>query len=260
MYSTLPSSLGLKVLLIGFGFVVYFGTWAVENFALPWSDLRLISLSAGVYLTLVAVLFGGSWYWSPWRLLWRVIPALNHWIYPDINGVWFGATRSNWSVIERVREAARVGKVLNLDELADVGLLPGNIAMEVKASLFKISVRSKTHSTLGDSKTLVAKAEKLPDTGDFRLVYIYQQDTPDPAASDEGSHIGAATLTINVGSRPKLDGDYWTRRKWREGMNTAGHITVDRVSRKHRSDGEELMSYAADLAEKAQNNKAPQLG
>ena len=62
--------------------------------------------------------------------------------------------------------------------------------------------------------------------------------------SDEGSHTGAATLEVKPGEVPVMDGQYWTRRKWREGMNTAGLIRVDRVNVAHAPRTEDLLAFA----------------
>lgn len=243
MYTTLPFNFGLRVLLIGFGLLMLVTMWLVDSAGFVARPLQTLGFAATVYAILLYLLLGTSSYCSPWRYVWRKFPILNRWLYPDLNGVWLGSTCSNWPVIARTREAAKADGALDLGELAQVPLLEGAIALELKASLFRISLRSKLENTEGTSSSFVTRAEKCPD-GSFALSYLYRQDTPDPVGTDEGSHVGAATLRILVGTGMKLEGEYWTRRKWREGMNTAGRISLLRATPQHAQEDEDLLEFA----------------
>ena len=54
--------------------------------------------------------------------------------------------------------------------------------------------------------------------------------TAGPALADEALHPGAARLDVDT-DKWRLKGEYWTRRSWRSGFNTAGILEVKRVSR-----------------------------
>jgi len=95
-------------------------------------------------------------------------------------------------------------------------------------------------ATQGESRSLFASLELEPEDREFQLIYLYQQFTPDPLPTDEELHVGAAALRIRDNGELTLDGSYWTRRKWREGLNTAGQIDVKRVDQHH-------VGSAADL-------------
>lgn len=211
---------------------------------------RTVGWVTTAYFLVLTALFGSSAYLSPWRMLWRTFPALNEWIYPDLNGVWLGSTRSNWPVISAAREAARTGRQIDLEALRDVPLQENEIAMQIRASFLWITVRSQLQSTNADSQTTFAHAERDPRSHVLSLAYVYRQQTPEPLVTDEDSHIGAATLEVSPGSYSVMSGHYWTRRKWREGMNTAGRLEVKRVSEHHANATDNLLDTARRLAKR----------
>lgn len=59
----------------------------------------------------LAVVFTGFFvptgYWAPWRVVWRIAPRLNTYLFPDLNGIWTGTTRSNWPTIEKLVDTAQ---------------------------------------------------------------------------------------------------------------------------------------------------------
>lgn len=63
---------------------------------------------------------------------------------------------------------------------------------------------------------------------EFDLSYIYRQETPQAGLLDEALHLGAAALRYDR-DNDKLCGQYWTKRRWRMGLNTAGLIEVTRT-------------------------------
>ena len=65
--------------------------------------IRYLPLSV---LILLGGFFAPTGYWAPWRILWRIIPMLNG-LFPDLNGVWVGSTRSNWPTIKRLVESTQ---------------------------------------------------------------------------------------------------------------------------------------------------------
>ncbi len=248
MYSALSWNPFGKLILCLFGGLIVFELWLQSNSISLWGAFKLVGSTTGVFLVALSGLMGTSSYWSPWRILWRLIPALNKWVYPDLNGVWYGATQSNWPVIAKVRNAAEGNKKIDLSKLDKVPLLEGQIAMNIEASFFRISIRSKVQSTNGDSYSRLVRASKSSTEPKLTLSYIYQQSTPQPAGTDESSHLGAATLEIKVGEPGVIEGQYWTRRKWREGMNTAGLIRLHQVTQRHATPTDDLLSFAKSRA------------
>lgn len=214
----------------------------------PWPVIRMFGFLASVFLALLYLLAGFSGYWAPWRILWRRIPVLNLACFPDLNGVWYGMTRSNWPVVARLREAAAAEGALDPAELAKIEPVSGELAIEIRASLFGIAVRSSAGSAGGDPTTVTVRAQKNFETGNFELCYVFRQVTSDPRAAEESTHLGATMLETRPGPRASLEGSYWTRRNWREGMSTAGTISAKRVSDRHAPTTANLLEFAREQA------------
>lgn len=244
MYTALGSKQFAKAILWTFGAVIGLVFFLADGARSPLPALKLLGSVTGGFALVLFLLLGMSWYWCPWRIIWRWFPVLNERLYPDLNGVWYGTTRSNWSVISKLREAADRGAKIDLAELDNVDLQAGAIAMQVKSSFFGISIRSKTEATGGDSTTITARADSFPDDHKLELSYLYRQATPEPRSTDEESHVGAAVLEVKPGDTPIMEGHYWTRRKWREGSNTAGLIRVEQVSARHVPASVDLLEFA----------------
>jgi hypothetical protein len=82
-----------------------------------------------------------------WRLLWRLFPKLNDWIYPDLNGEWDVQGETNWNRIDALLKAAKGdGPPLDM-RLGDEATLPplGNFGNE---SAYNAVVAANKHGTL----------------------------------------------------------------------------------------------------------------
>jgi len=207
---------------------------------------QLLRLLAMVVIGGITFLVGSSYYWAPWRILWRKFPILNKVIFPDLNGVWVGNTKSNWAVIKAMKDAAESSQAIDLASLQDVQLQRDAMAVEVKASLFSVKIFAALSNTGGDSYSLLAKPRWDCESEKLCLTYVYQQSVPEHVATDESAHLGAADLCLELDNMKNLEGHYWTRRSWRQGLNTAGKIELGKVS--ERREGR-LKEYA--LLEKA---------
>lgn len=249
MYTVFGASTVLRFCLIVFAVIVLTVALFTGIQSSFFEILRWSVVLASAFMILVWVLIGWSGYYAPWRWAFRNYPILKTWLFPDLNGVWYGTTQSNWSVIKRLRDAAARGETLDLDSLATVPLWDGFMAMDIKANLFRITIASKLSRTGGASKTLFCRAGKHPEHGDFNLSYLYLQGTPEPESTDESSHDGAAILGIEIGDPLVMRGEYWNRRSWREGSNAAGMIEVRRVSDRHAPKGVDLLEHARGLSE-----------
>ena len=203
---------------------------------------RLASIATMVTVTVLILSFGKHWYWSPWRCLWRRLPQLNQWVYPDLNGVWVGATSSNWPTIQKMFNAAQCSNILAASDLQETAEREDNIVIEIQASLFRVKIEAYLGSTKGKSHSITARPFRTLHNGDVHLVYVYSQDVPDPDVTDECTHLGAAELVFPEHAIGSGEGIYWTRRKWKLGLNTAGKIQIERVSG-NRATGKTLASY-----------------
>ena len=196
------------------------------------SDWRVASISTTLVVALVSLLVGKPWYYSPWRFFWRRLPQLNRWLYPDLNGIWVGKTYSNWPTIEKMFDAAQAEGGVTESALQEIPEREDGIVLEIRASLFDLKVEAYLESTKGKSYSVTARPFRCSQNEDIHLVYVYRQGVPDPDRTDESGHLGAAELVFCGHKSGKAEGVYWTRRKWKLGLNTAGKIQIDRVTSK----------------------------
>ncbi|MEE8332494.1 MAG: hypothetical protein V3R85_01495 [Alphaproteobacteria bacterium] len=213
-----------------------------------WPVIRMFGFLVSVLALAAYLLMGMSWYWAPWRILWRRFPILNAICYPDLNGTWYGMTQSNWPVVSKLREAASEEQSIDPVELAAIEPLMGEIALEIRASIFGISVRSSVGTGGGDPTTVMVRAHKNFETNKFELFYIYRQVTSGSHGAEESTHLGATMLEFRPGTAPSMEGSYWTRRNWREGMSTAGTISATRVNDQHVPADENIIEYTRERA------------
>lgn len=247
MYALLPWRTLGTALMIVVGLAVYadnFGAWA----GVTVSDSVVIRYLPVAVLAVLGIVFGLTAYWAPWRFIWRTIPVLNRTVFPDLNGVWVGTTASNWPTIEKMRNAAATESAIDLAELYKTAERYDAIAVEITASLYSFKLATGLSSMDATSYTITARPWKCQHTPRIHLAYVYEQETKDPSATDEERHMGAADLVYDPHSHDDLEGVYWTRRSWIEGLNTAGRVRLRRVA-PSKDPSKSLRDYA--LEEKA---------
>ena len=201
-----------------------------------------------ILVTLLTTIFGLAGRWAPWRWIWRILPFLNRVLFPDLNGVWLGSTRSNWPTIKKMLDAAQAHEGITQSERQ---LTPGQadaMAVEIKASLFKVQITAGLSATYGQSRSIIVRPWKDPHDR-VHLTYVYEQDTPDPPMTDVERHLGAADLVIDLDDHKKAEGIYWTRRNWGMGLNTAGRFELRRI-KAWKVKGKSLRQYAAEELER----------
>ena len=203
---------------------------AVVVFSL-FGDWRTALSVPAFFVMVISAIFGGTSYWQPWRIIWRRHPSLNTILFPDLNGIWVGTTGSNWPTISKMFDAARGHYSVTENDLYETLRQTDAMAMEIKASLFKVQIVAALSSTNGFSRSVTVRPWK-DNHGHLHLTYVYEQETPDPAISDVETHLGAADLVIDLEDIETAKGEYWTRRNWRMGLNTAGRLELERVSAK----------------------------
>lgn len=231
MYASLPLKRLSSMLAVSFAMAL---AATVVLRGMP-SDLagwtRTVSIALSGWSMALLVLFGSSGKIAPWRMIWWCIPPINRWVFPDLNGKWTGTLDSNWSVIEAMLLAAITkNKKIEQDDLPEIPLKPIAIELQITASLFTFRVEAKVTGVNGTSYSLTERIQKHERRDCFELFYVYLQKTPQPVATDEELHAGSARLDIDTKTWA-MNGEYWTRRSWRSGLNTAGLLSVSRVDR-----------------------------
>jgi hypothetical protein len=247
MYPLLPWKTLGTALMIVVGLAVYadnFGAWV----GVAVSDSVIIRYLPVAVLAVLGIVFGFTASWAPWRFLWRTMPVLNRSVFPDLNGVWVGTTSSNWPTIEKMRKAATTKCAIELAELYETPERQDAIAVEITASLYSFRLTTGLSSMDATSYSITARPWKCQHTPRIHLAYVYEQETKAPAATDEERHMGAADLVYDPQSPDDLEGVYWTRRSWIEGLNTAGRLRLRRVA-PFKDPSKTLREYA--LEEKA---------
>ncbi|MBC6443255.1 MAG: hypothetical protein GDA53_09115 [Rhodobacteraceae bacterium] len=242
MYALLPwKTLGTGLMIV-VGLAVYaddFGAWI----GVTVSDSAITRYLPMAVLAVLGIVFGLTAYWAPWRYIWRKIPQLNRMVFPDLNGVWVGTTASNWPTIEKMRNAAVSDSAIELAELHETAERHDAIAVEITASLYSFRLATGLSSMDATSYSITARPWKCQHTPGIHLAYVYEQETKDPSATDEERHMGAADLVYDPQAHDDLEGVYWTRRSWIDGLNTAGRLRLRRVSSK-RDPAMSLRDYA----------------
>jgi len=248
MFSALGSSRQTYVRLAVVVLLILIFLAVVGSAESPWPVIRMLGFLFTAFLLALYLALGFSAYWAPWRILWRQVPALNTLVFPDLNGIWYGMTQSNWPVVSQLREAALGEGAVDPAALSKIELVSGEIAIEIKSSLFGMAVRSSVATGAGDPTTVMVRAQKNFETGNYELFYVYRQTTSDARAAEESSHLGATMLVIRPGLKPDAEGFYRTRRNWREGMSTAGTISAQRVTDRHAPTGANLLDFTRECA------------
>jgi hypothetical protein len=214
------------------------------------TDSALVRLLPLILLMLFSGFFGPTGYWAPWRIVWRYFPRLNGW-FPDLNGLWVGSTSSNWPTVKKLVETAQSRDKITEQELHDIAEQRDAIAVRITNSLFTLRIFAGLSSTDGESNSITAKPWRHQHTGQVHLSYLYEQQTPNHAATDEETHLGAADLALATEDHSRAEGTYWTRRSWRTGRNTAGKLELARLSQRsdeHRTLRQHAAEYKARLA------------
>ncbi|MEM9625342.1 MAG: hypothetical protein AAGA21_03855 [Pseudomonadota bacterium] len=188
--------------------------------------LRLIGW-AGTFLVILAIAFGANW--GLWRWLWRFDWA-NRVIYPDLTGTWRGTIKSNWPSIEAMKDAADRRRDPFDIEKTTVDLEEKGITVRIRASWFDIHMKLETDDGYSKSESIMTRPERRA-SGDHRLFYVFANKTEHAKRSDSGGHRGAAIVNVEWGAEPSLSGQYWTDRNWEKGFNTAGLISIKRISK-----------------------------
>ena len=200
---------------------------------------------------LLTIMFGPYGRWAIWRWIWKIFPPLNK-IFPDINGIWYGSTSSNWPIIKKMFDVSQMDCTISQEELNSIPLQTDVLAIEIKATLFKVQVTASLSSTKGKSYSIIVCPRKDIHNRLF-LTYVYNQDTPKPSATDADNHLGAVDLMIDIDSLNKAEGNYWTRRNWKQGLNTAGRLELQRIEM-WRDKKKSLNDYVTDSQYESESN------
>ncbi|MEB3735116.1 hypothetical protein ULF88_15895 [Halopseudomonas pachastrellae] len=173
-----------------------------------------------------------------YRRAWKCYELIFKDAYPDLSGEWIGTIESNYSVHRATQlAAASTSETLNLLDPMQIEPIPLEIfeaKLTIKASLLKINVLMEVQGLTdkSDSYSIAAAPIVAQNDEPHRLVYVYKSKHFKKAADDESSHTGAAEVQVTRSADGSLHmtGYYWTARNWRRAGNTAGVLSLVRLS------------------------------
>jgi hypothetical protein len=123
-----------------------------------------------------------------WRIVWRIVPPLNRWVYPDLNGYWDVTIYFSWGTTNGVTQARA----------------------QIKQSMSKMSIELVSNES--ESSTLMVTPKLDPESGRPVLYYMYKNDPKAGLSSRISAHRGAAELKIDLEALNRLEGNYFTDR------------------------------------------------
>lgn len=202
--------------------------WVIRRPGEPLVMAETLSLAALTSVSILA-LVGQT---TIFHYLWRK-PFIQKRFFPYIPGKYEGTISSNWSLISAIRAGATgTGGLVDADLHVDrTGNFDKSVTVEIKASLFRASMKLIPKDAYTDSQTIWLRPVAEDETGRPRLYYMYKSITQSaPKATDVSVHFGAAYVdVIQDSDKLTLRGAYWTERDWPRGSNTAGAISVTKV-------------------------------
>ena len=227
MYRILPK----KLIFIAFGWLVL-GLLAITHAVGDISGLALRStgVPAMAWLVLSAIL------WNPvWRRVWRRFPALNKWIFPDLNGEWDVELCSNWArQIQLLEAAASENSIFDIRRCSEsdlAALEPIKLRAEIMQSWWSLEMHlSNPQGTTPIDRSDTINIDPIRREGlrPAGICYFFKQVNRTANLADDAEFMGAARLDYDLKS-DRLSGLFWTARMWPRAMNTAGSITFTRL-------------------------------
>jgi hypothetical protein len=157
-------------------------------------DLFSLALRGGFLLNLL--LLGFAYWW--WRKLWAFFPALNTWLFPDLNGVW------NIKIHYRNNGGN------------------GVVCAEAVIKQTWLSMSMEVLSKDSDSQTLAIVPKKDPESGRAQLFYFYRVIPKKVDAEAREPYEGSANLRVSTAGATHLAGNYYTS------VATDGHFELER--------------------------------
>lgn len=217
-------------------------TWAMDS----WPTLQQYSSGlAGFFTTrILALIVWGiiAFALMSWKFVWR-LPIVGPWLsksfFPVLHGEWQFVIESNWPIIEKLKDCA-ASQTEHFDVLSENTTPPSlsqfSFRTKISQSWFstRVDFLGDEGSIIDHSLTLSVELLQETETDPKRVAWIYRQQNKQGAGNqllltDEAQFLGGAVMRVcEDGS---LKGHYWTNRSWQKGLNAAGVITGNRITR-----------------------------
>jgi hypothetical protein len=135
-----------------------------------------------------------------WKIIWRIIPGFNNWLFPNLNGEW--EMTIHWR-----------------SSVDDFGEIPAKAFIRQNFLRISLEVSSKN----SDSETLVAVPKRDPESGRPILHYQYRVIPKNLDGKFSQTYLGAAILKFTNSVPDELHGNYFTS------VRTDGHFVMKRA-------------------------------
>ncbi|KZL15841.1 hypothetical protein [Pseudovibrio sp. Ad26] len=123
-----------------------------------------------------------------WRYIWKWFPILNHWIFPDLNGVWDVSLTWHWD--------GRIGT--------------SNAKLTIMQTFDDIGFVMKTDNN-SDSRTTLCVPQRNSAIDRIEITYSYLAKNIHPE-NGITTHEGTAKLEVDINEHHKMKGIYYTDR------------------------------------------------
>lgn len=178
------------------GIISVLVSWAIIhylplNLSFPWF-ISAPTTPFAVYLLLYS--FFNRWGWK-----WKIIRSVTPTRVPNLEGKWTGYIKSSF----------------------DEHDTKSGIELEIKQRWTNMELKMETDTSSSYSYAASIRTDEFQDTF---LNYTYQNKPEPDANADMEKHEGTAVLTFKDGSKPSLDGYYFTGR----GRGTYGKICLEK--------------------------------
>jgi hypothetical protein len=221
MHSILPWKMWLSIVFSVFGAIVLINVWFGAQ---PFEAAR----TAGAWTTLLATIFVTI----GWKVLW-LLPSIAAKI-PAIDGEWTGVMRSNWSIVDALKTAAKQNGAPAVDVDDPNNERPALVEVPVHVTACTTFLGVSLVLETGDggyqiSRLKAAEVKPAADGAPATLAYVFEGRVQHPRPGDSSCFEGAGILSIRKGSDGVLtmQGPGWTNRNWERGLNTAGLLHLN---------------------------------
>jgi hypothetical protein len=184
MINLLPITKVIAAISVLYAIIISIIMFFVLDADTSFMDGIKVSVKGATVLNLVLM---GIVYFG-WRWLWKKIPFLNSFMFPDLNGEWDMTIHWSWEGKRGIAKATA----------------------HIKQDLLKLSMEVASGDS--DSITLLAKPKKDPESGRAILYYIYKNTPKFKDGNESLPYDGTAILKIDHKSFDVLEGNYYTDR------------------------------------------------
>lgn len=165
------------------------------------------------------VIFGPTGYWAPWRIVWRAIPRLNEWWFPDVNGIWVETTSSSRPTTEMPVAAAQSTKQITEKDPFGIPIQGDATFVQIINSFFTVRIKAIRCPANDGFRSITVMPWRDPNIKTVNISFVYKQTV--------GGERGVAELELDEDDFSKAE---WTYSPWQAactGSNKAATLSLE---------------------------------